>query len=199
MTSDHGRAGAPRPQAVVIGASAGAYEAISVILRALPADFPAPVFVVVHLPPDKKSLLPVLLGKLCEVEVREAEDKVQSRKGVVYIAPPDYHLLVEADGRLTLYYDEPVLYSRPSIDVLFEAAADAYGPALVGIVLTGANNDGAAGLRAICDAGGVALVQRPDLAYSKAMPHAALASCPEARAMSLEEIASYLLQSAISV
>jgi two-component system chemotaxis response regulator CheB len=195
MTDDHAKQEGLQPTAVVIGASAGAYDALAVLLPALPADFPLPVLVVVHLPPDKKSLMPELLGHLCRVKVREAEEKEEVRSGTVYLAPPDYHLLVETDHRLSLSYDEQVLYSRPSVDVLFESAADAYGPAIIGVVLTGANSDGAMGLRAICDSGGTALVQSPIQAYAKAMPLAALESCPEARSMTLAEIAAYLIES----
>jgi two-component system chemotaxis response regulator CheB len=183
-----------RVEAVVAGASAGALDALSAILPALPNDYPVPVFVVVHLPPDKKSILADLLRAKCRVDVREAEDKEPIRAGTVYIAPPDYHLLVEADRRLSLSSEEPVFYSRPSIDVLFETAVDAYGAGLVGVVLTGANSDGARGLRAIADAGGLTLVQRPDLAYAPAMPQAALAACPGARAATLDEIAASLLE-----
>ena len=124
--------------------------------------------------------------------VKEAEDKEPIRPGVIYFAPPDYHLLVEADHTLSLSADEPVLYSRPSIDVLFESAADAYGDGLVGIILTGANEDGAAGLSAVYDAGGIALVEDPEGAFSSAMPSAALARRREARVLSLDEIADYL-------
>jgi len=127
------------------------------------------------------------------VDVREAEDKEPLEAGTVYFAPPDYHLLVELDRRLSLSSEEPVLYSRPSIDVLFESAADAYGSGLVGVVLTGANSDGARGLRAVRDAGGVALVQRPDQAQVAAMPQAALDACPGAVPLSLDEIASFLI------
>lgn len=184
-----------QPAAVVIGASAGAYDALATLLPPLPSEFPVPILVVVHQPPDKKSLMPELLGHLCRVKVREAEDKEPVTRGTIYLAPPDYHLLIEKDHRISLSYDEPVLYSRPSIDVLFEAAADVYGPSLIGVVLTGANSDGATGLRAICDEGGTALVQRPEQAYSPAMPRAALASCPEAHSMTLAEISAYLLES----
>ncbi len=186
----------PRVEAVVVGASAGAVDALSALFPALPPGYPLPVLVVVHLPPDKKSVLAELLRAKCGVDVREAEDKEPIRGGTVYLAPPDYHLLVEQDRRLSLSGEEPVLYSRPSIDVLFETAAEAYGAGLVGVVLTGANSDGARGLRVVTDAGGVALVQRPDLAYASAMPQAALDACPAARAVTLEEIAAYLLEAA---
>jgi len=183
----------PPPEAVVIGASAGAFEALSAILPALPAAYPLPVVVVVHLPAGRESLLAELFASRCQVAVKEAEDKEPLAGGTVYFAPPDYHLLVEPDRRLSLSTESPVLYSRPSVDVLFESAADAYGAALVGVVLTGANADGAEGLRRVCEAGGVTLVQRPDLAPSPAMPEAALAACPSARPLRLEEIAAFLV------
>ncbi|MBS0548700.1 MAG: chemotaxis protein CheB [Proteobacteria bacterium] len=179
-------------RAVVIGASAGALEALSAILPALPADFALPIFIVVHIPPDKQSVLATLFQASSPIVVREAEDKEPIRGGTAYFAPPDYHLLVEADGHLSLSSDELVLYSRPSIDVLFESASDAYGPGLVGVILSGANEDGAAGLRAVVDAGGTAVVQNPDRAFAPAMPEAAKAACPEANVLSLQDIAAYL-------
>ncbi len=181
-----------KAEAVVIGASAGALEALSVILPSLPADYGLPVLIVVHVPPDKKSLLAELFQAKCGIEVREAEDKEPIRGGTAYFAPPDYHLLVETDKSLSLSDDEPVFYSRPSVDVLFESAADAYGPSLIGIVLTGANRDGAKGLKAIAEAGGMAIVQSPKGAYASAMPEAAIAECPAGRILTLKEIAVYL-------
>lgn len=181
-----------RPRAIVIGASAGALDALSAILPALPEDFELPIMVVVHVPPDKKSVLADLFQAKCRVRVIEAEDKEPVRGGTVYFAPPDYHLLVEESGRLSLSTEEAVLFSRPSIDVLFESAADVYGSGLVGIVLSGANHDGAQGLQAICDAGGRALVQNPLEAFASAMPEAALSACPSAETMPLEGIANFL-------
>lgn len=179
-------------KAVAIGASAGAVEALSAILPRLPRPFPIPVMVVVHIPPDKKSALTELFQAKCAVEVREAEDKEPAAPGTIYFAPPDYHLSVERGGTFALSNEEPQLYSRPSIDVLFESAADAYGSGLVAIVLTGANHDGARGLKAVAQAGGLALVQDPGEAFSPAMPQAALAACPGAQILSLDEIASFL-------
>lgn len=181
-------------RAVVIGASAGAIQALSEILPALPADFSLPILIVVHVPADRSNILAPLFDKKCEMAVREAEDKEPALGGMIYFAPPGYHLLVEAEGTLSLSSDEEVLYSRPSIDVLFESAADAYGPAVIGIILTGANCDGAKGLKAIAAAGGTALVQEPDNAYASAMPRAALAECSTARAMSLAEIVNFLVK-----
>ena len=180
------------PEAIAIGASAGALEALSVILPALPAAFDLPVFVVVHVPPDKNSILAELFDAKCDIKVQEAEDKEPIAGGTVYFATADYHLLVETDKTLSLSNDEPVLYSRPSIDVMFESAADAYGPGLIAVVLTGANQDGAQGLAAVVRAGGVAIVQTPEGAYAAAMPEAAIAAAPSARVLSLKEISLYL-------
>jgi two-component system chemotaxis response regulator CheB len=179
-------------KAVAIGASAGAVQALQTILPALPAGYRLPVLVVVHVPPDRANQLVPLLQAKCRTTVREAEDKEPVAAGVVYFAPSDYHLLVEADHSLALSTDEAVNYSRPSIDVLFESAADAYGEGLLGVILTGANHDGAAGLKAIVDAGGMAIVEDPAGAYASAMPRSALEACPSAMTMNLDAIASYL-------
>jgi two-component system, chemotaxis family, protein-glutamate methylesterase/glutaminase len=177
---------------VVIGASAGAVQALLALLPELPASFPLPVLVVVHVPADRDNVLVSLLQAKCRITVKEAEDKEPIAAGVVYFAPSDYHLLVETDRTMALSTDEPINYSRPSIDVLFESAADACGEGLVGIILTGANHDGAAGLRAVSNAGGVAIVQDSSEAYATAMPDAAREASPSARTMNLDAIASYL-------
>ncbi|MDE1895926.1 MAG: chemotaxis protein CheB [Rhodospirillales bacterium] len=181
------------PAAVVIGASAGALEALSVILPALPVGFALPVFVVVHLPHNRKSILAEIFRAKCKLQVHEAQDKEIISGGSIYFAPPDYHLLVETNYCLALSSDEPVRYSRPSIDVLFESAADAYGAALIAIVLTGANPDGADGLRKIGEAGGTAIVQDPAEAFAPEMPGAAWQACPAARPLPLAGIAAFLL------
>lgn len=180
--------------AVAIGASAGAIQALLRMLPALPADFALPILVVIHVPPGRRSELAGLFAGKCRVAVREAEDKEPIVPGTVYFAPPDYHMLVEEGGTLSLSTDEPVFFSRPSIDVLFESAADAYGAGLLGIVLTGANEDGARGLKAIAEAGGQVLVQDPASAYARTMPDAALALCGNARALPLAEITACLLE-----
>ncbi len=183
-----------RAAAIAIGVSSGAVRALSEILPLLPRHFPLPVLIVVHLPPGEKSALVDCFEGKCQIAIREAEDKDPIVDGTIYFAPPDYHLLVEADRRLSLSSEEPVLFSRPSIDVLFESAADVYGAALIGIILTGASNDGAGGLKAIVAAGGTALVQRPDLAQASEMPQAALDACPNALVLTLPQIANYLQQ-----
>lgn len=179
-------------QAVVIGASAGAVQTLLEILPSLKAGFPVPTLVVVHVPPDRSSALPELFASHCALRVKEAEDKEQAEAGVIYFAPADYHLLVESERTLALSMDDPVHYSRPAIDVLFESAADAYGPSLAGIILTGANHDGAAGLKTIAAAGGLALVQDPASASSAAMPEAALAAVPGAHVLDISGITLFL-------
>ena len=179
-----------RLDAIVVGASAGAIEALSVILPTLPKGFSAALIVVVHIPSDRASKLAELFQARCQVIVKEAEDKEPIEAGTVYFAPPDYHLLVNSDRRLSLSSEEPVLFSRPSIDVLFESAADAFGENLAGIILSGANSDGAAGLRNVCDSGGIAIVQTPDTAYAGTMPQAAKDACPEASLLDLNRISS---------
>lgn len=180
-------------QAVAIGASAGAVQALLKILPSLPADFPVPVLVVVHVPPGRSNPLVALFETSCALTVKEAEDKEWAIAGAIYFAPSDYHLLVEYDGTLALSLDELVNHSRPAIDILLETAAEAFGPALVGIVMTGANHDGAAGLKAVADAGGIAIVEDPASAATPAMPAAALAACPGALVRDLDGITQYLI------
>jgi two-component system chemotaxis response regulator CheB len=180
---------ASRVRAIAIGASAGGVEALSVILPALPARLRAAVFVVLHLPRERPSLLASVFGGKCAVPVREAEDKEPVEPGTVYFAPPDYHLLVDRGPSIALSADEPVFYSRPSIDVLFESAADQYRNRLLGVILTGANEDGAAGLAAVERSGGMTVVQHPESALAPLMIQSALSRTPSALALSLEEIA----------
>jgi two-component system chemotaxis response regulator CheB len=176
----------------VIGGSAGCIEALNRILPALPAGHRTPVLIVVHVRRSENSLLPELYRQRSPLMIKEAEDKEELRGGTIYFAPPDYHVLVERRRALSLSSEEMVQYSRPSIDVLFESAADVFGPELVGVVLSGANADGAAGLAAVAREGGVALVQKPAAAEVSVMPEAALAACPSAQALTCEEIAAYL-------
>jgi two-component system, chemotaxis family, protein-glutamate methylesterase/glutaminase len=168
----------PAPAIVAIGASAGAVDALGQILPQLLPTFPVPVLIVVHVPADRRSALPALFGRTCAVATTEAEDKMRPEPSTVYFAPPDYHLLVEADGSLALSVDDAVHHSRPSIDVLFESVATVYGPRALGILLSGASRDGADGLARIRDAGGQTWVQEPDTAQMAVMPRAALALAP---------------------
>jgi two-component system chemotaxis response regulator CheB len=181
-----------RIEAIAIGASAGGVEALTMLLPALPATLRASIFIVLHLPRERPSLLVEIFAGRCALPVREAEDKEPVAPGTVYFAAPDYHLLIEKDRRIALSTDEPVHYSRPSIDVLFESAADAYGKRLLGIILTGANSDGAAGLHAIHKAGGVTVVQQPHDAKAPLMVMSALQRVPADFVLSLEEIAALL-------
>ncbi len=177
---------------VVMGASAGAVEAMGAILPRLPRSFPIPIVVVVHLPAERPSGLRALFGPRCNLPVREAEDKIAIRGGSITFAPPDYHVLIERDKTLALSVDEPVNYSRPSIDVLFESAAEAIGAATLGVLLTGASSDGARGLKRITEAGGVAVVQDPARASSPAMPTAAIALSQPHFVLDLPEIGALL-------
>jgi two-component system chemotaxis response regulator CheB len=181
-----------RIDAVVIGGSAGAVEALCRILPSIPATTRVPVFVVLHLPRDRPSLLTEVFSPRCAVPIREAQDKEPIEPGVVYVAPPDYHLLIDVGPAISLSVDDVVHFSRPSIDVLFESAADFYRERLLGIILTGANEDGAAGLAAVEQAGGVTVVQRPQDAQASVMLTAAMSRSPGAAVLSLAEIASVL-------
>ena len=174
--------------AVVIGASAGGVEALERVLACLPRDFSAVLLAVLHLPPDRPSAVAQLLGRHCALPVDEALDKQPLKPGTVLIAPPDYHLLVEPERAVALSVDEPVLYSRPSIDLLFESAALAYGPRLLALVLTGANQDGAEGAAAVKARGGRVWVQDPREALVPAMPEAALQRARADAVLGLQEI-----------
>ncbi len=178
--------------AVIIGASAGALGALSLILPRLGPDFPLPIVVVVHIPPDRRSVLAAIFDAKCRLRAVEAEDKEPLEAGVIYFAPPDYHLLIEDRDTIALSNEDQVLFSRPSIDVAFESAAEVWGDGLIGIVLTGANQDGALGLKAIAAAGGTAIVQDPREAYSRAMPEAAIDACPDALILKIDGIISFL-------
>jgi two-component system chemotaxis response regulator CheB len=178
---------------LALGASAGGRDALAAVLSGLPADFPAPVLVVQHRSPDSAGYLVRDLDQNAALRVKEADEKETARPGVVYVAPANYHLLAEADGSLSLSVEARVQFSRPSIDVLLETAAGAYGPALAAGILTGANRDGAQGLRRVTEKGGTVFVQDPEIAESPEMPRAALAANPEARVLALEQIAPFLV------
>jgi len=181
-----------RIDAVVIGTSAGGVEALSVLLPALPATLQVPVFIVLHLPRDRPSLLVDIFAPKSALAVREAEDKEPVSAGTVYFAPPDYHLLIDQGPQIALSTEDLVYFSRPSIDVLFESAADIYGPRLLGIILTGASQDGAAGLAAVHNAGGITVVQHPDTAQSSYMTAAALKLTAADFVLPLAEIADVI-------
>lgn len=178
--------------AIVIGASAGGLAALTTIFSALPAAFPVPIVAVQHRAKDQKDVLEEVLAQKTLLTVKQASEKEEIRPGHVYVAPPDYHLLLEDDLTLSLAAFEPVLYSRPSIDVLFESAAAALGPRAAGILLTGANSDGSRGIAAIYDRGGLTLVQDPGEAEYPAMPRAAIQTGKAAHILPLEKIVAHL-------
>lgn len=163
-----------RVEAVVIGASAGGVEALGALLPSLPARYGLPVFCILHLPGDRESRLPELFDERLPVRVKEAADKEAIQPGTVYFAGSGYHLSVERDFTFSLSCEPPVLYARPAIDLLMESSADAYGPGLVGILLTGANHDGAAGMAYIHACGGLTVVQDPADAQVATMPKSAI-------------------------
>lgn len=164
-----------RYRAIVLGVSMGGVDALTRVLSLLPAAFPLPVLVVIHVSPGSGDSLARLLDSQCAVRVKEGDEGELPQPGTVYLAPAGYHLLVEADGRLALSTDLPVSFARPSVDVLFESAAACYRKALVGAVLTGAGSDGAAGIARIAHLGGYTIVQEPADALMDLMPRAALA------------------------
>jgi len=179
---------------VAIGASWGGLDAFRDLLRDLPAELDAAVVIAQHRSPESHpTAFRDLLGAVTRLRVREAADKDQLQAGTVYIAAPDYHLLVDP-GALSLSTDEPVLYARPSIDVLLESAAESYRERCVGVVLTGANDDGAQGLARVFELGGTAIVQDPAEATRDEMPLAAIAAVPGARVARTAEIAQLLVE-----
>jgi two-component system, chemotaxis family, protein-glutamate methylesterase/glutaminase len=180
-------------KAIVIGASAGGMDAIRKILNQLPVPSKMAVIIVQHISPRSENYWLKILAKACKMDVKEAEEKETIKNDTVYVAPPGYHLLVEKSFDLSLSSDEQVNYSRPSIDVLFETAADAYKDALIGIVLTGANKDGSEGLKKIKLNGGLTIVEDPQSAEVNTMPLAAAKIAEPHHILPLEKIAELLI------
>jgi two-component system chemotaxis response regulator CheB len=176
---------------VVIGTSWGGLHAMRKVLLGLPPRFDVPIIVVQHRHRDSDHLLVALLQEHTKLRVVEVEDKTEIEPATVYVAPPDYHVLVDR-GAFALSTDEPVRYSRPSIDVTFESAADAYAATAIGVIMTGANDDGSRGLRRIADRGGRPIVQDPTTADSAVMPAAALRAVPNADVVPLEELGAFI-------
>lgn len=181
-------------EAVVIGASAGGIEALKKILYDLPESFSLPVIIVLHLPAGQPSLLPGLFKHKLKLKVKEAEQLESIKGGTVYFAPPGHHLVIEKNKTFSLTLEAPVHFSRPSIDVLFESVAKSFGESLVGILLTGANEDGAMGLKKIKEAGGIAIVQNPICAEMPAMPAGGMPYASNEGILSLDKIADFLQQ-----
>jgi two-component system chemotaxis response regulator CheB len=181
-----------RPELVAIGTSLGGLNALSCLLRALPPDFAVPIVIVQHRGTSDSGLADLLQHET-GFRIIEAEDKLPLEAATAYLAPPDYHLFVEQQGLLALSTEAPVRAARPSIDVLFETAADAYGPALLAVLLTGASTDGAAGVARVKARGGRVVVQDPSTAESHAMPSAAIAAAAVDYVVPLDNIAAYLV------
>ena len=178
---------------VAIGTSWGGLSAMMKLLGALPEGFPIPIVVVQHRGKDSDKLLVQLLQDITALNVSEVEDKDALVAGMVHVAPANYHILIES-GYLSLTTDEPVRFSRPSIDVMFSSAADAYRSETIGIILTGANEDGASGLAHIVRRGGLALIQDPKSAEIPIMPIAAMQAVPKAEVLPLNRLAPRLLE-----
>lgn len=181
-------------QAIVVGSSAGGIRALGRLLAPLPSDFPLPIIIVQHLHPNSESYLPKILSTHCALPVKQAEERETIQNSQVYIAPPNYHLLIEEDYSFSLSLEPPVRYARPSIDVMFETAVYAYHDKLIGIILTGANDDGCEGVKQIKQAGGYIIVQDPKTAEAEAMPKAAIAAATVDKILPIEEVGLYLLQ-----
>jgi two-component system chemotaxis response regulator CheB len=180
--------------AIVIGASAGGLYAISYLLESLPEDYSIPIIIVQHRSKYPKDLLEEVLQNKCKIKVKQADEKEKIQAGVVYVAPPDYHLLIEENHTFSLSTDELINYSRPSIDVLFESAADVYKDKLMGIILTGTNSDGAAGIRAINNNKGLTIAQDPIEAEHSVMPLAAIETGGINYVFKLHEILTLLVK-----
>ena len=179
---------------ISIGVSAGGMEALSIIIPGLPASFPIPVVVIQHISPHSDNYMTRYLDNISVIKVKEVDEKEKIKPGVVYTAPPNYHVLVEEDETFSLSVEERINFARPSIDVFFQSAADVYGPHLVGVVLTGANNDGSQGLKMIKEKGGLTIVQDPDTADVDGMPRAAIATTKIDHILTLEQISPFLIQ-----
>ena len=189
VEQDHSSLGEPYG-IVAIAASAGGVTALGRVLGGLPAGFPVPVVVVQHLDPRHQTILAEVLGRRVKLPVRLAEEGQRTEPGMIYIAPPNRHLLVEAGGTLTLSSSELVHFVRPSADLLFESVAGSYGPRAIACVLTGSGSDGAMGATAVKARGGTVIAEDPQLAEFKGMPEAAVASGSVDFVLPLDEIAA---------
>ncbi|MBD2414881.1 chemotaxis protein CheB [Nostoc calcicola FACHB-389] len=178
---------------VVIGTSLGGLSALKIILQRLPVDFSVPIAIVQHRHKESNKTLQELLQESISLPIQEVEDKDEILPRHIYLAPADYHLLVEP-GHFALSTDEPVSYARPSIDVLFESAADIYGEQVIGIILTGANHDGMQGLKKIKARGGITIVQEPATAESSIMPEAAISAVAVDWILTLSDIADQIVK-----
>lgn len=181
-------------EAIVLGTSAGGFKALSAIVPELPAHYSLPVIVVQHMREDSDGFMTQHLNSLSAVLVKEAEDKEPIQPGILYIAPPGYHLLIEENRSFSLSVDPKVNYTRPSIDVLFDSAADVYEDRVIGVILTGANSDGSRGLGRIKERGGLAIAQDPASAEADYMPGEAINTTHIDHVLKLQEIGPFLRQ-----
>ena len=181
-------------EAIVAGVSSGGMNALNLLLPFLPEDFKIPLVIVQHIGPYSDGRWVELLNTRCRLNVKEADEKERIKKGNIYVAPANYHLLIERDASFSLSIDPKVNYARPSIDVLFESAAAAYKNKLIGVVLTGSNNDGAAGMKKIQDNGGLTIVQEPLTAQSPYMPASVIEILTPDYVLPLEDIAPLLIK-----
>ncbi len=180
--------------AIVIGVSSGGMKAMKVLFSRLPKDFKTPIVIVQHISAHSDNTWISLLNEQYELCIKEADEKESIEPGKAYFAPPNYHLLIEKNKTFSLTIDERVNFARPSIDVLFESAAEAYTNTLIGIVLTGSNHDGTKGIKRIKEYGGIAVIEDPDTAYSAFMPRSALSAIEADYVLPLEDIADLLVQ-----
>jgi len=183
---------AANAKVLLLGGSAGSSSLIFHLIEQLPADFPLPVIVVLHRSRKFKSEIEVLLDSRSALVVCVAEDKAKLKKGHVYFAPPDYHLLLEPDETFTLDFSEPVIYSRPSIDATFFSVSDVYRDKVVALILSGASSDGSEGLCYIRARNGLAIIQDPDTVEVKVMPESAISLCRDALILTDESIFTFI-------
>jgi two-component system, chemotaxis family, protein-glutamate methylesterase/glutaminase len=182
-----------KAEAIVIGVSWGGMQALKKILPSFPKDFLLPVIIVQHLDANSDTSWIDILDSMSNITVKEADEKEKISPGIAYIAPANYHLMIEKDKTFSLSVEERVNFSRPSIDILFECASEVYEKKLIGVVLTGLNSDGASGLRQIKQKGGITIVEDPTSAEAGEMPRAAIAATKVDYVLPLPEIITILL------
>ncbi|HPQ67500.1 MAG TPA: chemotaxis protein CheB [bacterium] len=180
--------------AIVIGASAGGFAALTELFSVFPADFNLPILVVEHLHHEDNGRFSYHLGEITPIPVIEPCDKEQIKSGCIYVAPANYHMLAESDGTIALSIDPKVGWSRPSIDVLFESAAHLWKNKLIAVILTGANADGAKGMKMVKEFGGTMVAQDPTTAESPSMPQYAINMAGITNVLSLQEIGEFLCE-----
>jgi len=181
-------------EAIVIGTSAGGIDALKTVLSQIEMPLSIPIIIVQHLSPRHKSYLPSIISQVTGHNAKEIDEKETLVSGWIYFAPPNFHILIEKNKTVTLTVEKRVSYARPSIDVLFETAADTYRDKLIGVILTGANHDGAKGIKCIDSYGGYTIVQSPDTAYADEMPKAAMGMIDPNEVLSLIDIGKHLNQ-----